>query len=348
MKEIISIFTDKKIAAHSVKDTSRGKDDFRLAVFVKFEEAETDLPYDLVIKLADNDFTTPERLEAMQRTAQEYRKLGYYCPQYFRALDGSFPRIEYQGRSCLAYAEEYSAYRSAEQFDEKQIVGADGYYTYLDDALRMNARIAARYFDFTDLPSAYCLFQKFCASDKMDEVMDNAIVWHDIAQKLPVRFSEQVERIWKRYLQNREELERCYSQLPVSVFQADLNHTNILLDEQGKFAGIYDFNICGRDVFLNYLMREVPYISYGTDEKTQQDPALDSIIHALTVVKEIYHFSDLEKQAALPLWRCLKPLWWTSIQRLKEAADDTEKIQAALDTVEELQTMEIDFAAAMG
>lgn len=352
ISDIISLFTDRKIARHSMKDTSRGEADFRLAVFVQFKREESDeerkVPYDLVIKLADNDFTTVGRLEAMQRMAEEYRRLGYYCPRYSRALDGTFPFLEYNGRRCIAYAEEYSIYKSAEQFEEASITGADGRYLYFDEAMRMNARIAGRYFDFTELPSAYCLFQPFSESDKIDEVMDNAMEWKKTADGLPPQFAEQVERIWNRYMENRNELETYYGQLPTSVFQADLNHTNILLDETGKFAGIYDFNLCGRDVFLNYLIREVPYIDYGQKvDFAQKAPMADRVWHALSVVSEIYHFNELEKKAALPLWRCLKPLWWTSIQSLKEAVGDPDKIQKELDRVEEEQTREIDFEAAM-
>lgn len=348
---IIAMFTDKKITNYSMKETSHGAADFRFTIFVKLEpekEAKAKLTNDMVIKLADNDFTTLERLNVMWQTAQKYRDFGYYCPQFLRALDGTFPYVAYQGHNCIAYAEEYSVYQSAEQFDEKLIVGKDGYYTFFDDALLMNAKIATKHYDFTDLPSAYCLFHTFAPSDKNDEVMDNALEWYEIARKLPPEFSEQVERIWNRYLQNRMELAVYYDLLPTSIFQADLNHTNILLNEHGEFVGIYDFNLCGKDVFLNYLMREVPYVCYAPNFfKSSKTTVLDSILHALTVVKDVYSFSDLEKQAALPLWRCLKPLWWTSVQRLRDAISNNEKIQIELDNVEELQTKEIDFAVMM-
>ncbi len=58
-------------------------------------------------------------------------------------------------------------------------------------------------------------------------------------------------------MDNRNELEQIYFKLPTSVFQADLNSTNLLLDDNGRFAGVFDFNLCGRDVFLNYLFREI-------------------------------------------------------------------------------------------
>ena len=71
---------------------------------------------------------------------------------------------------------------------------------------------------------------------------------------------------------------------------------------------MYDFNLCGRDVFLNYLMRESDGVS--------------GIFRALQIASEVYRFSDLEKDVALMLYRCLKPLWYTSVQDLKKAGQD--------------------------
>ena len=54
-----------------------------------------------------------------------------------------------------------------------------------------------------------------------------------------------------------------YSLLPTSVFQTDLNLTNLLVNDRGAFMCVYDFNLCGRDDFLNYFMRE----NYGSFEQ---------------------------------------------------------------------------------
>jgi hypothetical protein len=117
------------------------------------------------------------------------------------------------------------------------------------------------------------------------------------------------------------------------VFQADLNPTNILLDDAGKFVGVYDFNLCGRDVFLNYIMRECGGVS--------------DICGALGTASEYYRFSDAEKDAALMLYRCLKPLWYTRVQKLKEAGNASGAIKAALDEAEQALTDEIDFRDCM-
>ena len=70
------------------------------------------------------------------------------------------------------------------------------------------------------------------------------------------------------------------------------------------------------------------------------------LIYGITVVRERYRFSESEKELALPLFRCLFPLWFTSVEQLK-AAKGEEEIQAALEDTERLQTMEIDFRAYM-
>ena len=53
-------------------------------------------------------------------------------------------------------------------------------------------------------------------------------------------------------------------------------------------------------------------------------------------------------KAALPLYRCLKPLWYTRVCDLQEAGNDPEKIRKCLDRIEYYQTADIDFAGCMG
>lgn len=91
-------------------------------------------------------------------------------------------------------------------------------------------------------------------------------------------------------------------------------------------------------MFLNYLMRE----NYGVfaDE-------IERIREALRIASEYYVFSEEEKHAALPLWRCLKPLWFNRVEDLREARDDGSKIRQVLDQIERFQTAEIDFMSSM-
>ena len=326
---IFSLFSDGTPTAVQSIVTSRGDADFRVTFLI-----ETDLGSKYVLKLADNDFTFPDKIAVWQRTVEEYRKLGYYCPKIFRDKSGRFPIVDFRGHKCAAYAEEYALFRSAEdRFADNFGQNASLYNSYKRDIWQMTARIAAQNFDYTAYPSAYCLFETFCPSDKTDEVLENALAWKEYADTLPCAFAEQVGRIWQLWTDNRTALEKVYKKLPTSVFQADLNASNILLDDEGRFVGVYDFNLCGRDVFLNYLMRE--------------NSGVDGIGEALRIAAEVYRFSDIEKDTALMLYRCLKPLWYTRVKKLKEAGNDHNAIKASLDESECELTARIDFGVYM-
>ncbi len=332
---IIELFFDEIPYKFEIKNTSRGESDFREAIILEWKSAEK-----YVIKLSDNDFTFADKIKSWKRCAEEYRKLGYYCPNILYSKNGDFPTVAYKGHSCVAYAEEFSKYRIVdERADESS------HYTvpnkeYMDEAFVMTARIAAERLDFTDYPSGYCLFESFCPSDKTDEVLENALEWKKYADKLPAEFQLQVQRIWHRWNENREQLEQIYFELPTSVFQADLNTTNILLDDNGKFVGIFDFNLCGKDVLLNYLFREISWYS-------DRDEEINYILDTLKNISKFYYFSDIEKRAAPLLYRCLKPLWFSEIEKLKKAGYDTKAIKNYLDETEKLQTKVIDFEAYM-
>ena len=333
--DIFSLFLDETPVSAELIDTSRGEEDFRNTYIIGTAEGNR-----IVLKITANEFTFPEKIRMWARTIDEYRGLGYYCPKIFCDKNGGFPVIRYKGRDCVAYAEEFSKYGS---FEERISGDADTQNAdtgrYLRDIWTMTAKIAAKRLDYTEYPSAWCLYDTFEPSDETDEVMGNALEWKKTAEALPGELSEQVRRIWDRWTENREALEGLYRKLPASVFQADLNSTNLLVDEDGNFKGVCDFNLCGKEVFLNYLMRE----NFDDFEKE-----IGLIREALRVASETYDFNEDEKKAALPLYRCLKPLWYTRVCDLQEAGNDPEKVRECLDRIEHYQTADIDFAGWMG
>ena len=322
LHSVSGLFTDRVPVDCEIVNTSHGESDFREVIIARFADDSK-----LVIKLSDNDFTFPEKIKIWQRCAEEYRRLGYYCPAILPSLNGDFPTVRYKGHDCIAYAEECSLYKSVLERDSEDncMLYASG---YMDEAVIMTAKVAAQQFDFSEYPSGYCLFERFCPSDKADEVLEVAMKWKEYADLLPSQFSEQVQRIWGRWLENRSELEKIYPLLPTSVFQADLNATNLLADENGNFKGMFDFNICGRDVFLNYLFRELCC-------------EIPKILHALDICRPYYRFSEIERAAATPLYRCLAPLWHTLDDPQKTSMDNTQ-IQARLDNIERLQNTTIE------
>ena len=58
-----------------------------------------------------------------------------------------------------------------------------------------------------------------------------------------------------------------------------------------------------------------------------------SIKNALPIIREVYKFSELEKKAAPLLYKCIKPLWWNSAERLKKAGSNEKEIKKCLDFI---------------
>ena len=324
-RAVAALFTKELTEIIQTVNTSRGEDDYREAIFVRLKSGGK-----LVIKVAANSFTNAERIQMWQRCAEEYRKLGYYCPKIYPSLDGSFPAVRYQGKDCIAYAEEFSEYEPASKRSDAR--------PFREALYRMTAKIAREKFDYTVSPSGYCLFEAF-PGEEMDEVMENAIEFRNYSKSLPEVFRDQTERIFRRWEENREALRKVYFQLPFSVFQADFNDTNVLVDKDGNFVGIYDFNLAGRDEFLNYLFREIFKGSF--------DEELSEILNALHTVSDLYTFSEEEIEAAPLIYRCVKPLWYTRVETLKSFGSDFDKIQRCLNEMENAQTREINFRSAM-
>ena len=86
IQSVFSLFFDGTPAAVREIDTSRGDADFRATFIV-----ETASGGKAVIKLADNDFTFPEKIAVWQRTVEEYRKLGYFAPGSSGTSPAPFP-----------------------------------------------------------------------------------------------------------------------------------------------------------------------------------------------------------------------------------------------------------------
>ena len=331
---VFALFFNEPPASVEIKSTGRGESDFRENAIAEWKTGEK-----YVLKLADNDFTFPEKIEVWRRCAEEYRRLGYYCPAILRDKKGGFPVVEYRGRRCAAYAEEYSKYRP---LDERADEGESGFRAseeLMDEAFVMTARVAAQRFGFSAYPSGYCLFERFCPSDETDEVLETALEWKRCADTLD-GFSQQAGRIWRRWTENRSALKRLYPSLPTSVFQADLNPTNLLTDESGRLVGLIDFNLCGRDVLLNYVFREICWFAESERE-------LAFILRTLKNMSRVYAFTQDEITAAPLIYRCVKPLWQPRLDRLKSAGGDSEKISACLDEIEYMQTSAVDFALYM-
>ena len=82
------------------------------------------------------------------------------------------------------------------------------------------------------------------------------------------------------------QIEKYLQQLPRCVYQGDLNESNILVDEQGNFSGIIDFNMFGTEVNINCFLNETMYYLECEDFETLS-------------AKEIFRKMNLEQNQLL-------------------------------------------------
>lgn len=352
--KVFSLYSNENPITYHVVDTSHGEDDFRQAIFAEWSDRK------LVIKIASNGFTTLHRVQGWSDTIQAYRDMGYYCPAIIPTRGGSVAaELNCEGKLCVIFAEEFATEKTAEQCG-KQIYRPKDYYIFRDEAFHFLGKVGSARLTTADFPSGNCILEAFVPGEE-DEIMENALQFKALMETMP-QYRERTEAIWQAYLDNKEKLAAVYPQLPTSVFQADPNYTNVLLDETHRFVGLLDFNLCGRDTVLNILFREsftwfyedvlyhVPDDGRFSDlfylpEMTQR--SLDSLIHNIRLMKTTYTFTPEEIQVAPLLYRYMRPLWWTVQSCLSRNRENPAVIEAVLDWIQQEQQRDIDFASIM-
>ncbi len=352
--EVFSLYSDEKPNTYHIVDTSHGEEDFRQAIFAEWNNQK------VVIKIASNGFTTTHRVKGWHDTILAYRDMGYYCPAILPTRSGAVTtELEYQGRPCVVFAEEHSAQKTAEQWG-KAVYRPRDRYVFHDEVLHFLGKVGSAHLTTADFPSGNCILEEFLPGE-VDEIMENALQFKAVMDTMP-QYSDRAEAIWQQYLDNKVKLAEVYPKLPTSVFQADPNYTNVLLDEQHRFVGLLDFNLCGRDTVLNILFREsfnwfyedvlyhVPENGRYSDMFYLPDMnqrSLDSLIHNIQLMKETYSFTQDEIQAAPLLYRYMRPLWWTVQSCLLRNKENPVVVEAVLDWIQQEQQREIDFASIM-
>ena len=324
----LTLYCDTEVTDIEIKDSSHGDVDFRKAYIVNDGISK------IVIKHFSNPFSNQERIMGWFRLMDEYRKIGLYCPAIIPNCYGELLyKHTVDGRDYYVYAEEFSAFQTAEQLDvEKQL--------YMPDVLRALGTIASKRLDILDFPSAYCLLEPFSDADTTDEETECALLFIDYIKKNQPKHLPRAKKLLDLFYKNQEACRRVYDSLPTSCFQADLNSSNI------KFVGLFDFNLCGREKILNYAMREALWATYQSClvdkdnnyifyfDKKLDDIRMNTFLENMSYIQETYNFSEDEKSAFPILLRYINTFWWYSLSDLEAFSTDDNKVEKMLDWIE--------------
>jgi len=269
-------------------------DDKRFVFVVKFADNRP-----LAIKLCRNAFTTQEKVSGWKRLCKRYLELGIYCPQIVDSLNGrASETIVIDNDEYIVYAEEMKQYKAYDELTVKP-----DFESFKPAILASIGKAAANARELLPFPSVFCIYETFDSNDVVDENYENAENFCKEAKKHFPAHTKQVDEIWSLFLQKREEFKPIHRRLPKASFQADLNPSNILVDDDMNFAGYIDFNLSGTETVLSYIIiSEVcgyPLRRADLDCLTDKDflQKCDAYLYRnLEAIAKHYTFSDDEKE----------------------------------------------------
>ncbi len=330
--------------------TSEREDDLRMAATVEADGKRR------VLKLAANAFTTPRRIEGWMTLIRAARSMGVYMPALIASLSGKTAACcEIDGRAFVVWAEEFAPYPLAQteeelekdayrQKDAARPRSSDGTMpAWQEELILFYASLGAKRLTGFPGPSGYVRLVPF-DGDATDEVEECADLVGECVREKHSALVPRWEGIRSRWEENRAALARILPRLPTSAFQADWNDTNVLLTEDGHFAGLIDYNIAGEDTVLNMALSlgSVGF-NVSADGKEAEKARAETV---LALFSRKYPWNGDEIEAAPLLWRYIQALYWGEVHDMRKAKDDGEAA-AVLDRIEAGLSEEVSFEAVM-
>lgn len=338
-EQIFNLYYDSPPSIIESLDLCRGDIDFR-KVYITDDSIKK-----LEIKHTSNSFTDATRICEWSRLIDEYNKLGIYCPRIVINKNGNqYYKYSENGRDYFIFAEEFSKYDTAEHIGTEKLRDENGKPFYTDNVLRSVGKVAAAHFDFMTFHSAHCMLEPYSPPDTTDEGTECALLFRDYVRDNIPKYYPRVEKLNELFFKNQAALSEIYSTLPVSCFQADLNESNILLDNNNAFVGLIDFNLSGKEPVLNYTVRAALWQIYdkclydSNDDdrdlywysKALDDIRINSFLHNLKYIEEYYQYTDIERMAFPVLFRYMNSFWWQHVSEIKRIKDNYVKIDSLL------------------
>lgn len=341
IKDIIGLFHKEEVLRYEVKEIWNEDDDSRWIIFV-------DLPKEkFVIKIAANDFTSVERVNGWVKIIAAYHDLGYYSPAIMKSRNGSYAEyVMFHSKSCVVYEEEYAKYHLRSTLKQSAYIDESGKYVYHNDVLAFLGKIAQKHYDFFPYKSGWVRFEPFGSSESADEITDCVATFDTLVREKVPEHIPRWEKILALFEKNKKQIEEIYPSLPTSVFQGDHFDDNLLLDDDGHFKGVIDYNLAGTDTVINVFLYTVLF-GYHYDHSqpdsadllpeynpVKQDFMIQSILDAFKYLRKFYAFNEDELRAVLPLYKYISCIEYKQIRALKKYQSDTRKLNLLFDAME--------------
>ena len=354
----IALFHNEKPVLQRTEEIRSQPEDHRLVVFAEYPVGK------YVIKIASNSFTTAQRVNAWPALIAEYRKMGCCSPEMSLSRNGQYAEeFVSDGRRYVVWEEELAKLPFAEKLPASILNGPNGQPHYYEGLIRFMGKVAQRKLSGFPGKSGWVRLEPFGDDEETDETTEcfQTFDWM-VRQKAP-SFVDRWQGIRFLYEENRKKLEKLYDRLPTSVFQGDGGEANLLLDNEGGFAGLIDYNLAGEDTALNMFISfcmfsgmysrlsdeevlapdELPYLNRRTRERL-----IEQMLGTFRLLRMEYTFSEIEAEAAPLLFKYIMSVEYAQINALEKYSDDPAKLESLFGFMEyELRREDIDFRSAM-
>lgn len=285
--EMCKIYDIKCENVSEVIDTSKDAEDLRYNYFINNQ---------YVLKISSAVTVNEKFLKNAQDLILRYKKTGVYCPEIkqtkYNTFLGEYVKNDI---SFVYYMEEKSKYNVKE---EKEHID----YIFKKQMLGHLGKLASEYVnvDLIETKSMWSLIELSPYDKEIDEKQDN---FNELIPCLKAinqkKLAEELSELNNR---SRKKIKEYMKRLPRCVFQGDLNDSNILVDKQGKFQGLIDFNMYGTEININCFLNEsMYYITQDDFEKLTGVEILNKVIRVqedlLTAITSQYHLNQEEEKA---------------------------------------------------
>ena len=251
-----------------------------------------------VMRFCNPSSMSENRIGELNRLISRYIDFGLICPRFIADRAGKY-LLSWENLVC--YLSEYIDLELAS--DLKLEPEAED--ALLREVQRIVAAFANKYKDI-DLSENFGMYSLFDLSpfdipEGMDEKQQNFNKLIELLQS--ENENALADKLIKRHEAVRAELKAVYKALPRCVFQGDENFSNLLVDENGHFAGFIDFNLAGTEVIVNQLanLASPDYEESGKEPigaRMRLDNAVKAYRENMAQMLEHYEASEAEKRAA--------------------------------------------------
>lgn len=246
-KDIISILKNYNTTLESLNaciDTSKGTEDIRLNYLVNdkyFLKLTNNLRYDDVF------------YDDMNELIKKYHSIGIYCPSLIRTnTNGLFMTYIIENTQFTCHLEEKSKFQVLCDNNESD-------YIFKHKVVEHLGILASQYSnkDLSKIRSMWSIIELSLHDHDEDEKQQNFNLLCDALTR--IRRQNLVEKLTIMNIRARTNIKNVMNDLPQAVYQGDLNESNLLIDEDGNFKGLIDFNMFGTEVNLNCFLNESMY-----------------------------------------------------------------------------------------